>query len=82
MTNETIETLLTLVAVLGSTFAYLEKRNKKYDNDILNGIYEKYKFAEKIFTYFFTTEMTTKQRWDFIEAYFLGEKEDKLLNFV
>lgn len=32
MTNETIETLLTLVAVLGSTFAYLEKRNKKYDN--------------------------------------------------
>lgn len=57
-------------------------RSKKYDNAILNGIYEKYKFAEKIFTYFFTTEMTTKQRWDFIEAYFLGEKEDKLLNFV
>lgn len=57
-------------------------RGKKYENAILNSIYEKYRFAEKVFTYFFTTPMTTKQRWDFIEAYFLGENEDKLLSFV
>lgn len=54
----------------------------KYTNDILESIYEKYRFSERIFTYFFTTEMTNKQRWDFIEAYFLGESEYNLLHFV
>lgn len=57
-------------------------RSGKYRNDILESIYEKYRFSERIFTYFFTTEMTNEQRWDFIEAYFLGESEEKLLNFV
>lgn len=57
-------------------------RSKKYENAILNSVYEKYIFAEKIFTYFFTKDMTTEQRWDFIETYFLGETEEKLLNFV
>lgn len=55
---------------------------KTYKNDILEGIYEKYRFSERIFTYFFTTKMTDKQRWDFIEAYFLGASENELLNFV
>ncbi len=54
----------------------------KYTNDILESIYEKYRFSERIFTYFFTTKMTNEQRWDFIEAYFLGESECNLLNFV
>lgn len=56
-------------------------RSKKYENDILNSIYEKYRFSERIFTYFFTTPMTDDQRWDFIEEYFLGASEEKLLNF-
>lgn len=54
----------------------------KYRNDILESIYEKYRFSERIFTYFFTTQMSNEQRWDFIEAYFLGESEENLLNFV
>ena len=54
----------------------------KYRNDILESIYEKYRYSERIFTYFFTTQMTNEQRWDFIEAYFLGESEEKLLNFI
>ena len=54
----------------------------KYRNDILENIYEKYRYSERIFTYFFTTKMTNEQRWDFIEAYFLGESEEKLLNFI
>jgi hypothetical protein len=54
----------------------------KYHNDILANIYEKYEYSERIFTYFFTAPMTNDQRWDFIEAYFLGEPEEKLLNFV
>ena len=57
-------------------------KSGKYRNDILESIYEKYRFSERIFTYFFTTKMTNEQRWDFIEAYFLGESEEKLLNFV
>lgn len=51
-----------------------------YRNDILNSIYRKYEFSERIFTHFFTTKMTDAQRWDFIEDYFLGETEEKLLN--
>lgn len=57
-------------------------RNKNYENDILNSIYDKYSFSERVFTYFFTAEMTNEQRWDFIEEYFLGASEEKLLNFV
>jgi hypothetical protein len=57
-------------------------RSKKYENDILNSIYEKYRFSERVFTYFFTTKMTDEQRWDFIEEYFLGASEERLLNFV
>lgn len=57
-------------------------RDRNYENDILNSIYEKYRFSERIFTYFFTTPMTDEQRWDFIEEYFLGASEERLLNFV
>lgn len=57
-------------------------RAKNYENDILNSIYEKYRYSERIFTYFFTTSMTNEQRWDFIEEYFLGASEERLLNFV
>lgn len=57
-------------------------RNGNYENDILKGIYEKYRFSERVFTYFFTTSMTDEQRWDFIEEYFLGASEERLLNFV
>lgn len=57
-------------------------RSRKYENDILKSIYEKYHFSEEIFTYFFSTPMTDEQRWDFIEAYFLGASKECLLNFV
>ena len=57
-------------------------RNKTYKNDILESVYEKYRYSERIFTYFFTKDMTNEQRWDFIEAYFLGASEETLLNFV
>lgn len=57
-------------------------RSRTYENDILNSIYEKYRFSERVFTYFFTTRMTDEQRWDFIEEYFLGASEERLLNFV
>lgn len=57
-------------------------RKPYYKNALLEEIYEKYQLSEKIFTYFFSTPMSDKQRWDFIEAYFLGASEEELLNFV
>lgn len=57
-------------------------RKKRYENNLLKSIYEKYQYSERIFTYFFTTPMSDKQRWDFIEAYFLGASEDELLHFI
>lgn len=54
-------------------------RKKNYHNAILNSIYEKQAYAERVFTYFFTTPMSDTERWEFIESYFLGVPEDKLL---
>jgi hypothetical protein len=53
-------------------------RKNSYFNRILNSIYNKYEYSEWVFNYFFTTKMTDKQRWDFIEAYFLGASRDEL----
>lgn len=57
--------------------ALIRKRN--YENDILTHICEKQAYSERIFTYFFTTPMTDEERWEFIESYFLGVPEEKLL---
>lgn len=57
-------------------------RDENYRNTILTNIYHKYEFSEKVFTYFFTNKMSNKMRWDFIEAYFLGESEDNLLTWI
>lgn len=56
-------------------------RSDNYQNAILNNIYDRYTYAEHIFSYFFTTPMTDKMRWDFIEDYFLGAEENTLLNY-
>lgn len=56
--------------------------SNSYTNDILEKIHQKYHYSERVFTYFFTTPMTDSQRWDFIEEYFLGASEEKLLNFI
>lgn len=53
-------------------------RSGNYHNNILHSIYEKYSYSEKVFTHFFTTTLTNEQRWDFIEAYFLGASEEEL----
>lgn len=54
-------------------------RKGHYSNDILNNIYDKFHYSEWVYTYFFTNKMTDKQRWDFIEAYFLGSSKEELI---
>lgn len=56
-------------------------RSGHYNNNILNNIYERFSYSEKIFSYFFTTKMSDEMRWDFIEDYFLGASEETLLNY-
>lgn len=53
-----------------------------YENAILQKIYEKYEYSEKVFTYFFRTNMTTSERWDFIENYFLGATDEELFSIA
>jgi superfamily II DNA helicase RecQ len=67
------------VRINNPAYLYDLVRKGTYSNDILNDIYKKFEYSEKVFTYFFTTEMTDKERWDFIESYFLGASEEDLL---
>ena len=55
-------------------------RKGRYSNAILNNIYQKYDYSERVFSYFFTQNMSDKQRWNFIEAYFLGASEEELMS--
>lgn len=63
---------------------YLSNLVKKgsYHNQMLSDIYEKHHLSERIFSLFFLSDMTDKQRWDFIESYFLGASEGELLSLV
>lgn len=56
-------------------------RSEHYRNHILNNIYERFAYSERIFSYFFTTKMSDEMRWNFIEDYFLGATEEMLLNY-
>lgn len=53
-------------------------RFNNYQNNILEGIYEKFKYSEEVFTHFFCSHLSDQQRWDFIEAYFLGASKEEL----
>lgn len=54
-------------------------RSGRYENAILKKIYDRYEYSERVFTYFFTKTMTDTERWEFIEDYFLGVPQEKLL---
>ncbi len=52
---------------------------RRYNNNILNGIYKKFEQSKELFTFFFTSQMDNKRRWDFIEDYFLGFSAEELI---
>lgn len=52
---------------------------RRYRNDILNGIYQKFEHSKELFTFFFTQQMDDKERWDFVEDYFLGLSKEELI---
>jgi len=50
-----------------------------YNNNILTGIRRRFETSSKIMQFFFTKSLTDKERWDFIEDYFLGKLPDELV---
>lgn len=52
-----------------------------YENSILENIYNKFEVSKKLFVHFFTHKLSNKQRWDFIEDYFLGSSVDDLMKY-
>jgi hypothetical protein len=52
-----------------------------YTNEILNEIDRRQKISLNIMDYFFTQNLDTEQRWDFIEKYFLGTPSKDLIGY-
>lgn len=55
-------------------------RSDFYENTLLKKMNDQFELSLKIFDYFFTTQMSDNERWDFIEDYFLGKPITELLN--
>ncbi len=53
--------------------------NSFYSNQILKKTLERHYLSNKIFDHFFIRYFTNKERWDFIEDFFLGKDIDELL---
>lgn len=49
--------------------------DRRYKNQQLAEIHRRHADAEEMMTAFLTSDLTTKQRWDLIEDYFLGHDE-------
>lgn len=48
----------------------------QYRNEVLQEIKRKHRDSQELLRKFFTSKMTDKKRWDFIESYFLGREEE------
>lgn len=49
--------------------------NERYTNSVLQMIKEKHRTNERLLSAFFLAEMTTEERWEVVEQYFLGNKD-------
>ncbi len=59
---------------------YIFRKISDYKNTILEKNKERFEYSLRVYNYFFKTPMTDKERWVFVEGYFLGIPEAKLLN--
>lgn len=56
--------------------AYLQSlADGKYSNHILQAIHQRHENSQKLLGAFFTHEMTSAERWELIEDYFLGREQ-------
>lgn len=57
-----------------------DSKNKNYSNTLLNKTLDRHFISNQIFDHFFLRNFSNKERWDFVEEYFLGENVDALLS--
>jgi len=54
-----------------------------YINDIASDVYTRFESSTDLMTYFFASKLTSKEKWDLVENYFLGKDlSDKITNFL
>jgi RecQ family ATP-dependent DNA helicase len=53
--------------------------DRSYSNILLTKTLERHTISNQIFDHFFLRTFTNEERWDFIEAFFLGESMDDLV---
>jgi anti-sigma regulatory factor (Ser/Thr protein kinase) len=51
--------------------------NRYYNNRNVTKLYQRHLASNEVFNYFFTQISTSKERWDFIEGYFLGKDSNQ-----
>ena len=56
-----------------------DSNNVKYKNSLLTKTLDRHYISNQIFDHFFLRSFT-KERWDFIEEFFLGSDIDRLLD--
>lgn len=56
----------------------IDSEDLSYRNDLLNRTIKRHEISNEIFDYFFTNSLTNKDRWDFIEEFFLGATNEEL----
>ena len=56
-----------------------DSNNPDYSNTLLHKTLERHKLSNQIFDHFFLRSFTNKERWNFIEDFFLGSDVDELL---
>jgi len=56
-----------------------DSESKSYENSLYMRTQDKHKVSNELFNHFFTRDLSNKQRWDFIEDFFLGQNNEELI---
>lgn len=55
-----------------------DSENSNFKNELLTRTAKRHEISNEIFDHFFTNTFTSKERWDFIEEFFLGATNEEL----
>ena len=55
-----------------------DSENPSFKNDLLTRTAKRHEISNEIFDHFFTNTFTSKERWDYIEEFFLGATNEEL----
>lgn len=55
-----------------------DSENQSFKNELLTRTVKRHEISNEIFDHFFTNTFTSKERWDYIEEFFLGATNEEL----